>query len=262
MANYDVMDKATLGQVKAGLAKAKADYEAKILPAFKSLKVEGNKVYLYTSADKTGEPVASFDFPAEQFLDQAKTTFVPEFAFSAETYPGATDPNLTGKPVMVLAVKGSDGETETVAYSFVDMAKLVDTYTAKEGDGSATVTVDGYEISVNVNVSAEAGNALQKKADGLYVAETDTSDKADKVTGATAGNIAGLDAEGNLTDSGVAAANVATKVAGAVEGNIATLDANGNLVDSGVAAAKVLTEEDVATDEEFNAMLKELFPEA
>ncbi len=258
MANYDVMDKATLGQVKTGLAKVKADYEAKILPAFKSGKVEGNTVYLYTTADQTGEAAFSFDFPAEQFLDQAKTTFVPEFAFSEETYPGAADPNLNGKPVMVLAVKG---ENDSVTYSFLDMAKLVDTYTAAAGDGSTTVTVNGYEISVNVNVSAEAGNALKKKADGLYVAETDTTDKADKVASATEGNLAGLDAEGNLTDSGIAAENVATKVAGAVEGNLVTLDANGNIADSGVSAAKVLTEEDVATDEEFNAMLNELFPE-
>ena len=236
MADYNVMDKATVGQVKTGFERAKADYERKIgvvaadtAKAFKSAKTEGNTVNFYTSADQSGAAAFSFDFPAEQFLDQAKTAFVPEFTFSAENYPGATDPNMNGKPVMVLAVKGKDGENETVTYSFVDMTKLVDTYTAKAGDGTATVIVDGYEISVNVNVSAEAGNILQKKADGLYVAAPDTSDKADKVKGATAGNLA-------------------------------TLDASGNIVDSGVSAAKVLTEEDVATDEEFNAMLDELFP--
>lgn len=50
-----------------------------------------------------------------------------------------------------------------------------------------------------MNVSAAAGNALSLKADGLYV---DISGKADKVKNATDGNLAALDASGNLTDSG------------------------------------------------------------
>lgn len=38
----------------------------------------------------------------------------------------------------------------------------------------------------------------------------DISGKADKVSGATSGNLAGLDSNGNLTDSGVSASSVAT----------------------------------------------------
>ena len=256
---YNVNDTAKLKHLQELAVRTKADYEAKIgvvaedvAKAIKSMKVEGNKVNLYTSADQTGEAAFSFDFPAELFLDQAKTDFVPNFTFSVETYPGTEDPGLEGKPVLVLALKDKEGETETVKYSFLDMAKLVDTYTAKEGDGSATVTVEGYEISVNVNISEKEDNILQKDENGkLYVPRTDTSDKADKVTGATEGNLAGLDAEGNLTDSGVSAEKVATKVEGATAGNLATLDANGNLVDSGSR---------IATDEEFEEMLDEIFP--
>ena len=60
-------------------------------------------------------------------------------------------------------------------------------------------------MDVKVNVSAAAGNALVLKDDGLYVPtpeEVDISGKADKATGATTGNFAALDGEGNLTDSG------------------------------------------------------------
>ena len=60
-------------------------------------------------------------------------------------------------------------------------------------------------MDVKVNVSAAVGNALILKDDGLYVPtpkEVDISGKADKVTGATTGNFAALDGEGNLTDSG------------------------------------------------------------
>ena len=87
------------------------------------------------------------------------------------------------------------------------MAALVDTYTAKtQGkDASTTIEISGYEVEVKVNISKEADNILELKDDGLYVPkpkETDISGKADKVAGATEGNFAALDANGNLTDSG------------------------------------------------------------
>ena len=68
--------------------------------------------------------------PVEMFLDQAKTRFVQSFAFTQETYPGGTDPNLNGKPVLVLALKGIDhnnNDAETTTYSFLNMETLVDT---------------------------------------------------------------------------------------------------------------------------------------
>lgn len=146
-----------------------------------------------------------------------KTTFVAKFKFDAATYPGATDPKLDGKPVMVLAVKGENPDSCT--YSFLSMAALVDTYKAKAvgKDASTTVTIAGYEVDVKVNVSAAAGNALTLKDDGLYVPtpeEVDISGKADKVTGATTGNLAALDGEGNLTDSGKKPADFVAAEAG------------------------------------------------
>lgn len=185
--------------------------------AIKSLGVDGNTVNFYTSTDKSGTAAFSVDFPSELFLDQAKTTFVAKFKFDAATYPGATDPKLDGKPVMVLAVKGENPDSCT--YSFLSMAALVDTYKAKAvgKDASTTVTIAGYEVDVKVNVSAAAGNALTLKDDGLYVPtpeEVDISGKADKVTGATTGNLAALDGEGNLTDSGKKPADFVAAEAG------------------------------------------------
>ena len=164
--------------------------------AIKSLGVDGNTVNFYTSTDKSGTAAFSVDFPSELFLDQTKTTFVAKFKFDAATYPGATDPKLDGKPVMVLAVKGENPDSCT--YSFLSMAALVDTYKAKAvgKDASTTVTL---------------------KDDGLYVPtpeEVDISGKADKVTGATTGNLAALDGEGNLTDSGKKPADFVAAEAG------------------------------------------------
>ena len=205
---YNATALVRLAALKALAAKTKAEIDninTDVSKAIKSLGVSGNTVSFYTSADKSGDAAFTFDFPKELFLDQVKTTFVPKFAFSAETYPDATDPKLAGKPVMVLAVKGQNPDSCT--YSFLDMSALVDTYKAKATgkDASTTVTIAGYEVDVKVNVSAAVGNALILKDDGLYVPtpkEVDISGKADKVTGATTGNFAALDGEGNLTDSG------------------------------------------------------------
>lgn len=161
---------------------------------FRSASVSGNTVSFFNSKDGTGTAAFTFDFPEEMFLSQTGTELVDNFTFSTATYPGATDPNLNGKPVLVLAVRGN-ALSPTTNYSFVSLERLIDVYTA--GDNS--ININGYNVSVKR--SSETGNLLELKNDGLYVGSDNT--KADKVTGATAGNIATLDANGNLADSGV-----------------------------------------------------------
>lgn len=164
--------------------------------------------------------------PVEMFLDQAKTKFVQSFAFTQETYPGGTDPNLNGKPVLVLALKARDhnnNNAETITYSFLNMETLVDTYTAKAGDSAKILNIAGYEIEVKIDPSND--NAIEVTANGLKV---NITGKADKVANATAGHVA-------------------------------SLDANGNLADSGVIAANILTTADVATDAEATEMIDEIF---
>ena len=229
--------------------------------AFKSGKVDGNTVSLYTSTDQTGTAAFSFDFPTEYFLDQTKSVFVQTFAWSETAYPGSTNPNLDGKPVMVLAVKGDDN---TVLYSFVDLTYLLDTYTGGN-TSTAKVTVDGKEITVAVNVP---------KAEVV-----DISGKADKVADATEGNFAGLDANGNLTDSGKKASDFVgaeagkrlmtdeegTKLAGIAEGatKVEASATNGNIKVNGeektvyTLPETVLHESDISdyTAEEIAALL-------
>ena len=187
---YDVSKLAKLAALKALAEKVKSDYATKAdlkkasdsaAAAFKSGKVDGNTVSLYTSEDKSGTAAFTFDFPTEMFLEA--------------TSPGPTNPSLDGKPVMVLAVKGEN--PDSVAYSFLNMAALVDTYKAKETgkDASTTIEIAGYEVEVKVNISKEDGNVLVLKGDGLYVPtpeKTDISGKADKVKSATSGNFAGI----------------------------------------------------------------------
>lgn len=282
---YDVNKLVKLASLKALAEKVNTELtpvKAAADAAFKSGKVEGNKVKIFTSTDKTGAAAFEFDFPVEMVLDQAKTTFVPKFTWSLETYPGTEDPGLNDKPVMVLAVKGSDG---SVAYSFMGMAALVDTYKAKVAgkDASTTVTIAGYEVDVKVNISKDPDNVLEARADGLYVPkpkETDISGKADKVQPAVDGNFAGLDASGNLTDSGKKAADFVAAEAGkrlmtdaegtklgGIAANATKVEksvTNGNIKINGVETQVYKEPSDVvhgsiASTDDVTAMLNEVF---
>lgn len=136
--------------------------------AIKSADYSNNTISFYTTEDKSGTAVATFNLPEEQFLDQTKTALVNSFVWSEAAYPNSTNPGLDGKPVLVLAVKG---DTD-IAYSFVSLEALIDTVTG-EATATATTTVsDDNKISVAVNVSAEEGNSVIVKADGIYVPET------------------------------------------------------------------------------------------
>ena len=88
----------------------------------------------------------------------------------------ATDPH-----VLILSAKTLDDEdyTEVTRITTADT-----TYTAADG----AVTVDATGKTIGVNVSADADNGLQKKADGLYVKDH-TVDVVKKAT-ANAGYIA------------------------------------------------------------------------
>lgn len=190
--------------------------------AIKSIAVKDNAINFYVNPTPDETTVADFtvDMPVEYFLDQTKTTLVQEFAWSEETYAGSTNPNLDGKPVLVLAVKGDD---DSVVYSFLNMETLIDTYVG-ENTTSVTLTVsEDNKITADVNVSAEEGNILSVKEDGLYasVTEVDISGKADKLvnpeTGdavVKAGQILVDDGNGNLAASGKTIAELSAEILG------------------------------------------------
>lgn len=151
--------------------------------AIKAIAIDGNEINFYCDPAPTTESTPDFtvNMPVEYFLDQAKTVLVQSFTWSIEIYPGSSDPNLEGKPVLVLAVKGDDN---SVTYSFVNLESLVKIYEGKVTK-SITITIDAdtNKIAADINLSAEEGNILSIKEDGLYanVTEVDISTKADKL---------------------------------------------------------------------------------
>ena len=141
-----------------------------------------------------GSATFTIDLPEEYFLDQTKTVFVEAFTWSAETYPGSTNPELDGKPVLVLAVKSQDGSE--VTYSFINLEKMIDVYTGGQTQ-TATIAVSGNEITATVRVSATAGNQIVANEDGLFVAKTPdaSAEQSGLMTAAQFTKLAGI-AEG------------------------------------------------------------------
>ena len=145
----------------------------------KEVGMNGAKVLLEELKDYADKVVTASG--SDKYLDQTKTTLVENFAFASGGYTGATDPGLDGKPVMVLAVRDSGGTN--VTYSFVDMTKLLDTYTAAD----ASMNVSGRTLAANI--SPDTDNALSLAENGLKVTMASTTEvkaMCDEVLGTAA----------------------------------------------------------------------------
>lgn len=119
-----------------------------------------------------------------------------------------------------------------------------------KGDWDSSVAYDTLDVVTynnNTYIAKQASPAGTLPTNTTYwQLSLDASLLANKVSGATSGNFAGLDSNGNLTDSGHKHSDYLTqhqdisgkadKVSGATEGNLAGLDVNGNITDSGIAA--------------------------
>ncbi len=148
------------------------------------------------------------------------------------------------------------GETSTTAYRGDHGKANADAITAIK-DGTTIDSFGDVETALADKISKSQTAGLVKN-DGTIDTTTyvsDISGKADKVTSATNGNFAGLDNNGNITDSGSKASDFLTshqdisgkadKVTSATSGDFAGLDANGNLTDSGKKASDFATPSDV-----------------
>lgn len=192
-ADYSVTDLATVGQIKTLATRIAARLTAlESRVAIRAVVVDNNALKFYTvTADKiTNEtvPATIFNVPEEIYLSQTGTTIVENFAFSTESYPGAINPNLDGKTVLVLAVRGDDATNPTIKYSFVNMSSIFEDYIQKKT--SAT----------NGNVSAfdSTGDISDTGIASAGILTT--------IAGSQQNNIMTFDANGKVADSGHAIA--------------------------------------------------------
>ena len=109
-----------------------------------------------------------------------------------------------------------------------------------------------YPAGTNVAIINVGTSSSPSYKYDCYTGTFDFSGFATKVSGGTAGNFAGLDANGNLVDSGSKASDFLTqhqdisgkadKDTDAVAGHVAEFDANGNPVDSGHTLSEYVTD--------------------
>lgn len=119
--------------------------------SIKSVTYNNGSLNFYRGTDTTGTPAYSISLPTEYFLDLTRTMLVPSFTWNSTTFPGSTNPNLDGKPVMVLAVKGEDGNGDpTISYSFLDMALLSDTGKADKVSGAVSGNLAALDNTGNL----------------------------------------------------------------------------------------------------------------
>lgn len=132
-----------------------------------------NKISFYNSILKDNI-IGEIDLPVDMVVDQIKTKFSQKFKFDETTYPDTENPNLDGKPVLVLAIKTS---ATADTFSFLNMESLVDVYTGGTTK-SAIISVDPETgvITNVVRISAETGNRIVQKDDGLFVPNQSASD--------------------------------------------------------------------------------------
>lgn len=275
--SYRLTDVPQVGGIKSMLqrinAKITALENAQDTTAFHVVTLNGKTVNFYATSDTTLAPVGTFTIPEDKSLDQLGTEIVENFTFSSLKYPNTVNPNLDGKTVFVLAVKGDDALNPTIKYNFVDASKLVDKYTASD----TSITIAGYTVKVNTDPSPS--NMLSLTANGLMV---DGSGKIDKVTSPTTGNVPLLASDGSITNSTIAGTDVVVKPATFTLGNVVEFASDGGIVDSSIASANILVKLSgatannivtltsdggivdstfrVATDAEFTAMLNEVMP--
>lgn len=166
----------------------------------------------------------------------------PETSLSGALTAAGTTVNVVDGSVLPeapnLLTIGADGSTaETVLMT----AKSGNVLTVTRAQNGTTARAWSAGDVIARYFTAADQTAMQENIKKL------NEEKAEKVSSPTAGNFAGLDSSGNLTDSGkkpgdfAAASHTHTgkadKVSSATAGDFAGLDANGNLTDSGKKAS-------------------------
>lgn len=165
----------------------------------------------------------------------------PETSLSGALTAAGTTVNVVDGSVLpdapnLLTIGADGGSAETVLMT----AKNGNALTVVRAQNGTTARAWSAGDVIGRYFTAADQTALQENIKRL------NEGKAEKPSSATSGNLAALDASGNLTDSGKKAGDFAAndhthsgkadKVSGATSGNLAGLDANGNLTDSGKKA--------------------------
>lgn len=166
--------------------------------------VDGVADALAGKVDKvTGKGLSANDYTnTDKAIVDGVTAALAEKADKTDVIDGASYDSANH---LILFKRGTDTLFSLDAAAFVKDG-MVDTVSITGGNLVITFNTDAGKQAISIPISDifDADNYYNKTATDNLLA-----DKADKVSGATNGNLAGLDASGNLTDSGKKAADFA-----------------------------------------------------
>ena len=114
--------------------------------------------------------VKYINLPEEIYLRGIGTTVERNFSWSAQAYPNSTNPNLNGKPVLIMHIKGDSLNNPYEAWCFVNLEDLIDLYVP--ADKSIAIANN----SIKAAISAASDNLLFLKSDGLFAGDDTTDD--------------------------------------------------------------------------------------
>ena len=183
-------------EVAGNIVTAVSETDGEIAVTRKPIEVvhADGEIYLTINGTKIGTGFKDSDFIKDSFLEKVeKDTTTNEIVFTWNTESGKEETRIDIDE-LVEVYNGDNASIEINDY--VVSIKDSGVTTAKIADGNVTKA----KLDATVQASLD-------KADSALQEHQDISGKADKVTGATEGNFAALDANGNLTDSGKKAAN-------------------------------------------------------
>lgn len=146
-----------------------------------------------------------------------------------EEIEGAIDGFSSSATVADAIDEAAAAAKSTIALASGESYLTLTNSAAADGHIAYTLSTTGIDGAISTAVAAVVNGApaafdtLKEISDWITADQTgaaailaDVANKADKVSSATAGNFAGLDANGNLTDSGSKASDFATAAQGAL----------------------------------------------
>ena len=159
--------------------------------------------------------------------DTEKTTWNGKSDFSGSYNDLSNKPTLGTASALDVPVSGNASTSQVVKG---DDSRLTDartpvSHTHTTSDITDFPTMSDYIQKSNTSGLVKNDGTIDTNSYATTSQIPDISGKADKVSGATNGNLAGLDANGNLTDSGLAAGNTSISSIGdgTVSGAISAL---------------------------------------
>ena len=176
----------------------------------------------------------------ELTIDQADKSVNVVLTGKADKVTGAVEGNFAG-----LDSNGNMTDSGSKAFDFATAAQGAKADTAYQkpvngiplNDLSSEVTdiIDGKAAKSEMDITPVAGDDTKKNIQlksglnqDVVVSHQDITGKADKVTSAVEGNFAGLDANGNIADSGSKASDFATAAQGTTADTaVQTIELNG-----------------------------------